>query len=140
MKDKGHAAVELVLAAALLMLPAIVVVAAFGPWSERRVVAESAAAEAARAAVIDLDLASGHAAISAVAGNYSLGASSVRVGWCGAEPTPGGAGACSMARGSTVGVVVEIWAPIVSTPWGAVGGIWVRGEHSEPIDLYRSLR
>ena len=91
MTEEGHAAVEFAMAVAVLMLPVILMVTAFGPWSERRVFAESAAAEAARAAVLSLDTAAG------------------------------------------------VWAPLFVTPWGPVGGVWVSGDHSEPVDLYRSL-
>ena len=139
MRDNGHAGVELALAAVVLMIPAILVVAAFGPWSERRVIAETIAAESARAAVIDADLATGGTAIDLAATSHALERSQIRFGWCGATPSVSGSGWCSMARGSAVSVSVEVWTPLVSTPWGSVGGVWARGEHSEPIDMYRSL-
>ncbi len=139
MRDAGHAGVEFALAATVLMIPAILMVAAFGPWSERRVLAEATAAEAARAAVINVDLASGGMAVDLAAAGNDLDRSLVRVGWCGAAPSMIGSGWCSLARGSTVSVAVEIWTPLVSTPWGPIGGVWVRGEHSEPVDAYRSL-
>ncbi len=63
MSDTGHAAVEFAMAVAVLLLPAALVVMAFGPWSERRVLAESAAAEAARVVVIELDHAAGVAVV-----------------------------------------------------------------------------
>jgi hypothetical protein len=56
MNDRGHAAVELGLAVGLLLLPVALVVLGFGPWSERRVFAEAASAEAARAAPSGLRL------------------------------------------------------------------------------------
>ena len=72
--DRGHAAVEFAMAVAVLMLPVALVVTAFGPWSERRVFAESAAAEAARAAVLALDVSSGSDVVSrATAGLAWLG-------------------------------------------------------------------
>lgn len=139
MSDRGHAAVELALATAVLLLPVALVVMAFGPWSERRVAAEAMAAEAARAVVVDLDPSSGVATIEAQAEAHGLEMSGIRVGWCGAAPSDTWPGSCSMTRGSAVSVTIEVWTPLVSTPWGAVGGLWVSGEHSEPIDLYRSL-
>jgi hypothetical protein len=139
--DRGHAAVEFALAVAVLMLPVALVVTAFGPWSEKRVFAESAAAETARAAVIALDIGLGEEVLAGAATAFGLEQAEVRLGWCGAlpSPLPGGRGSCSMDRGSAVSVQLEVWTPLVSTPWGPVGGIWVRAGHVEPVDLYRSL-
>jgi hypothetical protein len=132
MDDRGHAAVELGLAVGLLLLPVAIAVLAFGPWSERRVLAEAAAAEAARAAVIYLDVSPGASVVYEMAANHGLGPDLVRLKWC------GGTG-CSFDRGSTIGARVEVWVPLVATPWGEVGGLWVGASHSEPVDLYRSL-
>ena len=139
--EEGHAAVEFAMAVAVLLLPVALVITAFGPWSERRVLAESAAAEATRAAVLSLDTASGSNVVLAAAAGHGLDESLVRVGWCGAAPAslPQGAGACSMTRGATVAAQVEVWTPLFVTPWGAIGGLWVSAEHVEPVDLYRSL-
>lgn len=139
--DKGHAAVEFAMAVAVLMLPVALVVTAFGPWSERRVFAESAAAETARAAVITLDLNLGEEVLAGAIAAYGLDHTAVRLGWCGAEPSPlpRGQGSCSMDRGTAVSVEIEVWAPLVNTPWGSVGGLWVTADHVEPIDLYRSI-
>lgn len=141
LSDRGHAAVEMAMAVGVLLLPVALVVTAFGPWSERRVLAESAAAEAARIAVIHLDHQPGVEAVQRSVANHGLDASGARIGWCGAEPgpLPAPAGACPMTRGSVVEATVEVWAPLVETPWGSVGGLWVRAAHSEPVDLYRSL-
>lgn len=139
MKDRGHAAVELALAVGVLLLPVALVITGFGPWSERRVEAEAIAAEATRAAVLDLNHDAGHAVVSAVSAGYGISPEHVRVGWCGATPAQDPAGACVFERGAVVSVTVELWTPLVATPWGSVGGLWVVGEHSEPIDLYRSL-
>ena len=138
MSERGHAAVELALAVAALLLPVAIVLLAFGPWSERRVTAEAIAAEAARSAAIELDLDAGMESI--VAQIRGLGFEDpVKVGWCGAEPSSPAQGVCPFTRGSVVSVTVSLWAPVVTTPWGDVGGVWVVGEHSEPIDLYRSM-
>ncbi|MFP3882733.1 MAG: hypothetical protein ACLFRT_03910 [Actinomycetota bacterium] len=139
MRDRGHAPVELALAAGLLLLPVALVVMSFGPWSERRVTAEAMAAEASRAVVLELDHAAGDTVVSEMTEAAGLDASSVRVGWCGASPATAAAGSCPLTRGSAVGVTVELWTPLVETPWGGVGGLWVSASHSEPIDLYRSL-
>jgi Flp pilus assembly protein TadG len=142
MSDRGHAGVELAMAIAVLLIPVAVVVLGFGPWSERRVSAEAVAAEAARAAVLELSQQSGDRVISASIADLGIAESQVRVGWCDASPGPlnAPAGACPMVRGSAVQVAVQLWVPLINTPWGPIGGLWVTASHSEPIDLYRSLR
>jgi len=139
--ERGHAAVEFAMGVAVLMLPIALVVTSFGPWSERRVFAEAAAAETARAAVIALDQDPGADVLSRAAAGFGLDQELVRLGWCGAAPgpLPGGAGNCVMSRGSTVSVEVRVWTPLFDTPWGVVGGLWVVAEHVEPVDLYRSF-
>jgi len=140
-KDRGHAAVELGLAVGLLLLPVALAVLAFGPWSERRVFAEAAAAEAARAAVIELATSPGSVVIGEMASNHGLAEGLVRLGWCGAAPSElsGDTGGCSFERGTEVTAEVQVWVPLVATPWGEIGGLWAGALHSEPIDLYRSL-
>lgn len=141
MSDRGHAAVEFALAVGVLLFPVALVVTAFGPWSEMRVDAEAMAAEAARATVLQLDQAFGQAQVIADVVSLGLDPSHVRVGWCGAGPSPmdSAAGACPLTRGSVVSVTIELWTPLISTPWGPVGGVWASADHAEPIDLYRSL-
>jgi hypothetical protein len=139
MNDRGHAAVELGMAVGLLLLPVAIAVLAFGPWSERRVLAEAAAAEAARAAVIHLDVLPGTSVVYEMAANHGLGPDLVRLAWCGETPTGQAGEACSFERGSTITAEVEVWVPLVATPWGEVGGLWVGATHAEPVDLYRSL-
>lgn len=139
MRDRGHAAVELALAAGVLLLPVALAVLSFGPWSERRVAAEAMAAEAARAVVLELDHTAGAQVVSAATDAAELDPGLVRVGWCGAPPATTPTGACPLTRGSAVSATVEVWTPLVDTPWGPVGGLWVSASHSEPIDLYRSL-
>lgn len=137
--EDGHAAVEMALAVGLILIPAALIVLGFGPWSERTVLAEAVAAEASRAAVLDLSTDSGTSVMDQMAANYGLGADAIRIGWCGAAPTPAGAGDCVFERGGSVLAVVEVWVPLVVTPWGSIGGLWVTRNHSESIDLYRSL-
>lgn len=141
MRDQGHAAVELAMAVAVLMLPVALVVTGFGPWSERRVLAESTAAEAARAAALELDHSAGVDVVLTAASNASLDLESVRLGWCGVDtgPVDSPSGSCPLSRGSTVEARVEVWTPLIATPWGAIGGLWVSASHAEPVDLYRSL-
>ena len=139
MKERGHAAIELAMGVAVLMLPVVLAVLAFGPWSERRVLAEAAAAESARAVVLDLDHRAGASVVASMASGLAPG--QVRLGWCGSTPGPLAepGGACSLTRGSVIVATVQIWTPLVSTPWGAIGGIWITADHAEPVDLYRSL-
>lgn len=137
--ESGHAAVELALGIGLLLLPAAVLVLGFGPWSERTVLATSAAAEGSRAAVIALSVEAGSVVVAEMAENFGLSAGEVRVGWCGASPAASGGGDCSFVRGAAVEAVVEVWVPLITTPWGQIGGVWVSRSHVENIDLYRSL-
>jgi len=141
MRDRGHAAVEFALAAGVMLLPVALAVLAFGPWSEKRVMTEAAAAEAARAAVISLDLDEGRDMVAEIAMNHGVAESDVRLGWCDAEPAPldTPSTGCTFGRGTQVRAVVRVWTPLIATPWGPVGGVWVTGVHVEPIDLYRSL-
>ena len=139
MTDRGHAAVELALAVGVLLFPVALVVLGFAPWSERRVEAEAVAAEVARSTVLELSHEAGLATATATTAAYGIPPHQTRLGWCGAEPTGSGAGSCTFARGAVVSVTVQLWTPLFDTPWGAIGGLWVTGEHSEPIDLYRSL-
>jgi hypothetical protein len=129
------------MAIGVLLLPVALVVTAFGPWSESRVAAEAIAAEATRTAVLELSQEAGLERILADSRGLNIEPSLVRAGWCGAEATTLGspAGACAFVRGSVVDLTIELWTPLVSTPWGAVGGLWVTAQHAEPIDLYRSL-
>lgn len=139
MRESGHAAIELALAVGVLLLPVALVVTGFGPWSERRVAADAIAAEAARAAVLELSIDAGAATVASITGEQGISAELVRVGWCGAVPSLTPSGSCSLERGAVVSVTIELWTPLVDTPWGSIGGLWVSAEHSEPIDLYRSL-
>ena len=137
--EAGFAAVELALAVALLLIPGALIVLGFSPWSERAVFAEAAAAEAARAAVIQLAVDEGNQVVDEMAANYGLDGDEVRLGWCGATPRKTFAGECAFVRGGAVWVQVEVWVPLVNTPWGSIGGIWINRSHAEAVDLYRSL-
>ena len=139
MSDSGHAAAEFGLAVGLLVLPVALAVLAFGPWSETRVAAEAAAAEAARTAVLEVDLDAGLDVMREIASNHGFGPGESRLGWCGAAPTGQSAGVCPIERGGSVIAEVEFWTPLISTPWGEIGGLWVGATHAEPVDLYRSL-
>lgn len=141
MTDKGQAAVELALAIAVLMLPVALAVTAFGPWMERRVLAEAVAAEAARTVVLSLDHRAGALVVWEMAQGHGLGPDLVRLSWCDGQPGPVDqpSTTCLLAAGEVVTATVQVWVPLVPTPWGNVGGLWITGSHTEPIDLYRSI-
>jgi len=141
MREKGSAAVEIGIAVGMLLIPAALVVLGVGPWLERSNLARVAASEAARRAVVDLDVSAASALVAQVATNHGLDADEVTLSWCGSpEAAPAlSTSACAFGRGTAVMAEVRVWVPLVNTPWGELGGVWVRGLHSEPIDLYRSL-
>ena len=141
MTDRGHAAVEFALAVGVLLLPAALFVVSLGPWLEQRVAAGAVAAEAARAAAIDLDLDVGTRVARSVIDSHGLPMDQARLGWCGATPSQvdSPTGSCQLTRGSVVTAEIELWVPLVVTPWGPVGGFWTAATHAEPIDLYRSI-
>lgn len=139
--EEGHAAVELSLTVALLLIPVAIAVLGFGPWTERRVFARAAAAEATRAAVLGLSVEAGNIVLGEMAGDQGLGSNEIRVSWCGGESVELGAssGVCNFTRGAVVDLEIDVLVPVVATPWGNVGGIWSSASHGEPVDLYRSL-
>lgn len=133
MREQGSASLELALGMGLLIFPAVVAVLAFSPWLEAREFVRSAAAEGARAAV----LASGD---PAAAGAGLVGDLAAGRGYDVVEIEMCGGGPCVLERGEFVTVRVAMEVPVVSTPWGGVGGVTVEAFHSEPVDAYRSLR
>lgn len=132
MTERGSASLELALGIAVLVVPAVVAVVSFAPWLEARAFVRAAAAEAARAAVL------------APAGPTEAGARAVADMAAGRDMTGVtvvmcGGGACVVERGEVLSASVTLEIPLVTTPWGPVGGISVEASHSEPVDLYRSL-
>jgi hypothetical protein len=148
--DGGSASLELALGILVLMFPVALAIMSFGPWMERTVFARQAAAELSRSVVIaegDTEGALGQ--IAAMVVNHGYGPGDVRVGLCGAAPTPviaGGATACppTLSRGAAVRARVEVEVPLVVLPWSrggdpvTVGGLAVSAEHESLVDLYRS--
>lgn len=123
---------ELALGVAVLIVPAVLAVASFGPWLEAREFARAAAAEGARAGVLaDVDPAARSiAVVREMATARGIAPTDLVVTVC---------GTCELTRGDHWPVTVEVAVPMLSTPWGDVGGITVTSSHSEPVDLYRSL-
>lgn len=132
MTERGSASLELALGIAMLVVPAVVAVISFAPWLEARAFVRAAAAEAARAAVLTPSgpAEAGTRAVADMAAGRDM--TGVTVVMCGGRP-------CVVERGEVVGARVTVEIPLVTTPWGAVGGITVEASHSEPVDLYRSL-
>lgn len=132
MNERGTAALELALGMAVLVIPAVVAVLSFSPWLEARAFVRAAAAEGARAAVLAIGDPStaGAALIADLAAGR--GFEPVVIDMCDGGP-------CFLDRGGFVTARVAIVVPLVSTPWGEVGGITVEGFHAEPVDAYRSL-
>lgn len=133
MTDRGHASLELALGFAVLVVPAVVMVASFAGWLEARSFAVAASAEAARAAVLAVgDPASaGREVVRDLAVGRGI-TEEVGVTMC-------GGGECVLVRGGFVTAAVTVEVPLVRTPWGEVGGVTVTSEHAEPVDAYRSL-
>ncbi|MFP3914156.1 MAG: hypothetical protein ACLFWM_04725 [Actinomycetota bacterium] len=130
--EEAGASLELALGMALLVIPALIAVLSFSPWLEARAFVRTAAAEGARAAVLaDGDPAAAGAALVA---DMAIGR-----GWDGVEVEMCGGGGCVLERGGFVTARVTVEVPLVSTPWGDVGGLTVEATHAEPVDFYRSL-
>lgn len=134
MTERGSAPLELALGIGLLILPALLAVMSFAPWLEARAFVRAAAAEGARSAVVATDdpALAGAAIITEMATSRGYSGSEVSVTMC------GGVG-CTVERGGYVFAEVSVVIPLVSTPWGDVGGMTVSAAHAEPVDAYRSL-
>lgn len=143
MTERGSASLELALGFALLVVPALVVVVAFGPWLERRELVRAAAAEGARAAVLATGdpAGAGSAVVGELAAARGLTPDEVGVRMCGGPSLPAGdgGGTCVLERGAVVVVTVTSEVAVLHTPWGTVGGVVVEATHAEPVDAYRSL-
>lgn len=143
MRDRGAASLELALGAGLLVIPALLVVVSFGPWLEGRAFARAAAAEAARTAVLSQDdpAAAGSALVADMVAGRAIDPGSVRVSMCEGPLLPPGTGRgyCVLVRGALVTASVSVVVPLISTPWGPVGGLTVMASHAEPVDAYRSI-
>jgi hypothetical protein len=126
----GFIAIEWVAAIALLLLPAVVLVATLPTWAERRHAATVAAREAASAAVLRAEVDPGAARVVAVevAGNYGISADDVDV------HVRTGA-----RRGEYVTVDVRVRMPAVEVPGIASAGDWTyTATQHRRLDDYRS--
>jgi len=130
----GFVALELALGIGLLVLPLTMLVLTFPTWSEYQATATTAAAEAAREAVLAPDLQEGRMLGEAVArevfANHGLARTAVEVRWRGAG---------SLERGATVIATVTIRMPAAEIPGiGRVGSWHWTATHAEQVDRYRS--
>ena len=141
--ERGSAPIELALGVAVILLPAALMVLSFGPWLESRAFVRTAAAAVSRQVVVHGSEEGLAESLRTMAKNAGIDPEVVTVAMCGGVPAPVGAGLTStcmpLARGGVVTVTVATQVPVVSGPWGAVGGLAVSAEHSEFVDLYRAL-
>jgi Flp pilus assembly protein TadG len=130
-RERGFVAIEFVLAAALLLLPVVMLVAATPRWVERRHAATVAAREAARVAAesFPADERAGEQAAVAVAANYGVAPSEIDVHVV-----------AEAVRGGQVRATVTVRLPALAIPFGGGIGAWhLTTSHSVRIDDYRSL-
>jgi len=137
--ERGSAPIELALVVGFLLIPMALLTLSFGPWLERRAMANAAAAEAARLLVVAEPVGSGEeaarSAIIDMAANAGVPTDDVSFVFC-----PSAGDSCGeISRGEMVTVTVDVEVPAISTPFGPIGGLTLRASHSEPVDLYRSL-
>jgi hypothetical protein len=137
MKERGSAAIELALGVLVLLVPIALLVLSFGPTLERRVLARSLAADAARALI-----AAEGSPLGAVDRMLWQTASSgvlpedVRIAVCG-----GGfrmlvaMDGCEIERHGAVEVTVEVAVDPQLIPGGPKRVLYT---HHEPVEAYRS--
>jgi hypothetical protein len=132
-RDRGAAAVELPLAAGLLLLPIAMVVMLVPQWPERQAVARAAAKEAASLYANAADEASGaeraRAAVGQAAANHGLPAEAMTVElrgqWC---------------RACTVTADVTVNIPAIAVPAiGTIGSFTYTASSTARIDDYRDI-
>lgn len=142
-RERGSAPVELALGVAVLLFPAALVVLSFGPWLEARTFVRSGAAVVARQIAVTGSESSVAQGLAAMAGSAGIEVDSVAVQLCSGSPVTLGAanpsGCLPLPRAGAVTVTVLVAVPVVSTPWGEIGGLTVEATHSESLDLYRSM-
>ncbi|MFQ5516689.1 MAG: hypothetical protein ACE5E8_03870 [Acidimicrobiia bacterium] len=132
--DRGAAAaVELAVAAGLILLPAMALVASLPTWIERREAVDLAAQEAARAYVLSADeeaaLAAARSAAETVAVNHGVNAADLEMVVEG-----------RLQRGSEITVSITATVPTLQIPGlGTFAARDVTVVHSERVDDYRSF-
>ena len=126
--QSGFVAVEYALALGLILLPVALLVVTLPAWPERQTVARVVAEEAARAAVLEGDVAAGEAMAREVSANHGIDPSDITVSWSG-----------SVARGADLTAEVSVVMPAVRIPAVLMVDAWTwTARHTESVDLYRS--
>ena len=131
--QRGSTPIELVLGMAVLLLPAVVLVALLPTWSERQGLAVVAATEAARTVALSDDRADGDTAalrqVGRIAANHGMPDAVERVSISG-----------ELVRGGAITAAVTVRIPITAVPFlGEAGGWSWTARHTEPVDPYRSF-
>ncbi|MBW3576907.1 MAG: hypothetical protein KY462_04040 [Actinobacteria bacterium] len=146
--DAGSAPLELALGAGLLLFPVAILALSFPVWVERQSMAQVAAQEAARAAVLAEDprtaAASAVALVARSAANHQVAADDVRVCFSvHAVGSPPGActGLTGLPRGAAVTAHVTVRLPTLPFPGlrTAVGAVNYTVRHTEQVDTYRGF-
>lgn len=141
--ERAAAPIELALGVAVILLPAALLVLSFGPWLESRSFVRSAAAVAARQVAVSGSERGLTQSLAAMAENAGMDSSSVVITLCGGTPSRLGydleSTCLPLARDGRVVARISARVPVVTGPWGEVGGLTVSAEHTEFTDLYRAL-
>lgn len=141
-RERGSAAIELVIGTGFLVLPIVLLVLSLPAWAQTQMMARTAAREAARTVVLSADptaaaaLESGRVAAATVARNHGRAlVADPRFDWE-HEEVAGPEGTVSQPR---VAVTVTVEMPGLAIP---LIGEWTSFEwtvvHREPLDVYRS--
>lgn len=146
-RERGTAAIELVVGVALIMVPMAMVVLSFAPLLEARTFIRLASAEMARSiATSDGDELAAVARIETMAINNGFDPSRITFALCEgneAALTTGGDSTCTNAEGVLVrGTYVEVFMQMsVDVTPIFTDGMTVQTAHihSELVDLYRSI-
>ncbi|MCP3911205.1 MAG: hypothetical protein GY713_09650 [Actinomycetia bacterium] len=127
--DAGHAALELVLVVAVLLVPVTMLLATVPVWIERQAGARDAATAAARSAIIQADPAAVAGAVTAAEQAWGLPPGSLS--WA-AEGQPAG-------RTGVFTVMVTVELPAIDLPMlGPIGAVGWTTSHSESVPAYPS--
>lgn len=144
-RQRGFAAIEWTIGIGLIVLPVAVLVASLPPWFERITTAREMAQEAARAAVLADDWATGVDRANSVARQIGRNGGISDSAWCefGGDCVwllVDGAPTGTLARGAEITVTVNVVIPGVTVPFvGSVAAVSWSTSHSERVDDYRSI-
>jgi len=129
MRERGSVPVEFAAAIGLLLIPAVLLVMSFAPWVERQMMAREIARDVARSVVMNAVVEGADAMAGQAAVNYGVDPEDVSV-------VVGG----DLGRGGLVTATVTVRMPAMSIPGiGGFGSVTWSVNHTEQVDLYRSL-